>query len=64
MPPLLEDKPGHQYRCWFPVDVSVTVPSPAERSSGDFAPGEGRLDTAAPKQKLFEPRPGGGTDGR
>ena len=50
-------RPGHQYRCWFPVDVSVAVPEPADRPAVDFEAGTGRLDQAAPKQKLFEPRP-------
>ncbi|MEJ7584425.1 MAG: oligopeptide/dipeptide ABC transporter ATP-binding protein, partial [Acidimicrobiales bacterium] len=26
-PPLVDDSPDHQYRCWFPVDVSVASPS-------------------------------------
>jgi oligopeptide/dipeptide ABC transporter ATP-binding protein len=56
MPPLVEDSPGHQYRCWFPVDVSVAVPEPANRPAADFDAGSGRLDQAAPKQKMFEPR--------
>jgi oligopeptide/dipeptide ABC transporter ATP-binding protein len=56
MPPLIEDTPGHQFRCWFPVDVSVAVPEPADRPAADYEPGAGRLDQAAPKQKLFEPR--------
>jgi oligopeptide/dipeptide ABC transporter ATP-binding protein len=56
MPPLIEDTPGHQYRCWFPVDVSVAVPEPTDRPADDYQPGTGPLDKAAPKQKLFEPR--------
>jgi oligopeptide/dipeptide ABC transporter ATP-binding protein len=56
MPPLIEDSPGHQYRCWFPVDVSVAVPEPADRRPADSDPGTGPLDQPAPKQRLFEPR--------
>jgi hypothetical protein len=62
MPPLIEDTPGHQFRCWFPVDVSVAPPQPTDRPAADFEAGTGRLDQAAPKQKLFEPRPTAGRD--
>jgi len=55
MPPLIEETPGHQFRCWFPVDVSVTVPTPAERPAVDHDAGSGRLDEPALKQTILEP---------
>ena len=61
MPPLIEDAPGHQYRCWFPVDVSVAVPEPAEPSGRRLRRGRGRLDQAAPSRSCSShgPRRGG-----
>jgi oligopeptide/dipeptide ABC transporter ATP-binding protein len=63
-PPLIEDTPGHQYRCWFPVNLSVTPPQPADRPALDTEPGEGRLDAPKGKFKLFggraEPSKGNG----
>ncbi len=56
-PPLVEDTPGHQYRCWFPVNLSVTPPAPADRPAIDHEAGTGRLDAAHGKFKLFSPKP-------
>jgi hypothetical protein len=55
MPPLIEDTPGHQYRCWFPVDVSVAVPPPPERPAVDQEAGSGPLDQPALKRSILEP---------
>jgi len=42
-PPLIEDSPGHQYRCWFPVDVSVSTPA---RRSGASSTSDGRTESS------------------
>jgi oligopeptide/dipeptide ABC transporter ATP-binding protein len=36
-PPLVEDQPGHAYRCWFPVGTPVAVGAGASPATG-FAP--------------------------
>jgi oligopeptide/dipeptide ABC transporter ATP-binding protein len=40
-PPLIEDQPGHAYRCWFPVGTPVAVGSGVGVTSGGNAGGPG-----------------------